>query len=118
MHPRIKPNDARPFYMAITYPFGLIWNLAGVMTGVVGKWSFWPAFVVHLRLPLHVCCRVKLGDLKSRALISPKPTNSSVHDITRNPLNSVNEIDVLLPIQGTVIYLAVADIGIVKPLLD
>src|SRR6266436_3105115 len=118
MHPRIEPKNSRAFDMAIANPFAVVGNLTGVMTGVVCERPLLSSLIIHLWFPLNVSGGVELTDFQFRSGIGAKRTNSPVHNITGDSLNAINEIHVRLPVQGTVIHLTAANIGIVHSLLD
>src|SRR5689334_12877937 len=105
MHPPVKADDACPFAMAVADALSIVGHLAGIMTCVVGKRPFWTAFVVYFRFPLHVSSRIKLAEFEPGPGISSKPTNRPIHDVTGNALDAINKIDVLFPIQWTIIHL-------------
>ena len=116
MNPRIKSQDARAFAVAVSDSLFIVWNLAGVMTSIVGKGTFEPSsFIVHLGFPLHISGRAELGDLIPRPADRSEATDSPVHDITRNPLNAIDKIIVVLFVERAVIDLPTVEIRIVNP---
>src|SRR5437899_4832036 len=67
---------------------------------------------------MHVGGWVKLADLKLRFGVSAKTTNCPVHDVTGDALDAIDKVNVLLLVEWTIIDLPIANIRVVKSLLD
>src|SRR5438874_170841 len=118
MHARIEPKNPGALAMAIPNPFPVVGNLTGVVTCIVSERPLGAPLIIDLWFPLHIRRRVKLADLELRSTVRAEPAYSAIHYVTRDTLNAINEIDIRFPVQGAIIYLATANIGIVNALFD
>src|SRR5215472_11786722 len=88
------------------------------MADIVGERPLGTSLVVDLWLPLHISGGIELADLELRGGVSAEGAYGPIHDVTRNSLDTVDEIDVSFLIQGTVIDVVIADVRVVHALND
>ena len=118
MHATVKTENGSAFDMSIANAFAIVWNLARIVTCVVSvRTACASAFIIYLRLPLHVTGRIELANFEFRLGIKPETANRAVHNVTGDPLDAVNEIHIIFSVQRAIIDLAIANIREVKALL-
>src|SRR5262245_21134129 len=119
MNPRIEADNARALAMAVPDALTVVWNLAGIMAGVVGEGtSGAAALIVYFGLPMDVSGRIELADLELRAAVIAETANGPVHDVAGHPLNAVDEVVVLFSVERAIIDLPVLQVTVIEALLN
>jgi len=97
-----EASDHRPLFVPPTDAFLEAGILAGIMPPV-GIPNGPELFDVGF--PMDISCRIKLGDLVLWAIHLTESADRTVHDVTRDPLATLNERDMVGPIERTVVNL-------------